>query len=141
MFVTNKRGIVIPDSISINGNSVKTVNEFKLLGIVIDNKLNFLANTGELRRSTNQRLYSIQKLFYLSLSVKIQFLKTFILPHLDYCATLCIYFPKHVLQKLANTFNNCIFKLLKTKAVRSFNVSTSDDFNKWNSYLEKYGLN
>ena len=141
MFVTNKRGIVIPDSILINGNNVKTVNEFKLLGIVIDNRLNFLMNTGELRRSINRRLYSIQKLFYLSLSVKIQFIKTFILPHLDYCATLCIYFPKHVLQKLANTFNNCIFKLLNTQVVRSFNVSTSDDFNKWNSYLEKYGLN
>jgi hypothetical protein len=106
MFITNKKNIIIPEFIDINGNQVKVVTQFKLLGIIIDNK-----------RSINIRLHSIQKLFQLPLAVKIQFLKTFILPYFDYCATLCIYFSKEILQKLANTYNTCIFKLIDVKAI------------------------
>ena len=62
MFVTNKQNITIPEFIEINDNQVKVVNEFKLLGIIIDNKLNFIKNTCKLRKSINTRLYSIQKL-------------------------------------------------------------------------------
>ena len=65
MFVTNKQNIIIPEFIEINGNQVKVVSEFKLLGIIIDNKLNFIKNTCKLRKSINTRLYSIQKLFQL----------------------------------------------------------------------------
>ena len=75
MFITNKQNINIPEFININGNEVKVVSEFKLLGIIIDNKLNFISNTTKIKRSINIRLYSIQKLFQLPLAVKIQFLK------------------------------------------------------------------
>jgi hypothetical protein len=34
MFVTNKQNIIIPEFIEINGNHVKVVSEFKLLGII-----------------------------------------------------------------------------------------------------------
>ena len=102
MFITNKKNVSIPDFIEINGNNVKVVEEFKLLGIIIDNKLNFKKNTCKLRKSINTRLYSIQKLFQLSMPVKVQFFKTFIYPYFDYCVTLCIYFPKYIIQKLAN---------------------------------------
>jgi hypothetical protein len=101
----------------------------------------FLTNTSLLRRSINIRLHSIQQLYFLSLSVKIQFLKTFILPFFDYCASLCIYFPKLVIQKLANTYNNCIFSLIATKQIKNFIIEDSSDFNKWNTLLENYGLN
>ena len=57
MFVTNKQNIIIPEFIEINGNQIKVVSEFKLLGIIIDNKLNFIKKTC--------RLYSIQKLLQL----------------------------------------------------------------------------
>ena len=40
MFVTNKR-IVLPKEITIRNVSVQVVEDFKLLGITIDNKLNF----------------------------------------------------------------------------------------------------
>ena len=78
MFVTNKKNIIIPDTISKMNNEVKVVSEFKLLGIIIDNKLSFNSNLSKIRKSINIRLYSIQKLFYLPLAVKIQFIKTFI---------------------------------------------------------------
>ena len=99
MFITNKQNITIPEFINISGNNVKVVTEFKLLGIIIDNKLNFKSNTAKIKRSINIRLYSIQKLFQLPLAVKIQFLKTFILPYFDYCATLCIYITQNQFYK------------------------------------------
>jgi len=141
MFITNKQNITIPEFINISGNNVKVVTEFKLLGIIIDNKLNFKSNTAKIKRSINIRLYSIQKLFQLPLAVKIQFLKTFILPYFDYCATLCICYSKSILQKLANSYNNCIFKIINVKSVHDSIINSSEDFNKWNTLLEQYGLN
>jgi len=135
MFITNKNGVNLPDFIKIDNHQVKVVTEFKLLGIIIDNKLNFVKNTCKVRKSINTRLYSIQKLFQLDLTVKIQFLKTFILPYFDYCSTLCIYFSKEIIQKLANSYNNCIFKLVNTKKICDFTIYTSNDFNLWNNQL------
>ena len=85
MFISNKQNTIIPEFIDIDGNQVKVVSEFKLLGIIIDNKLNFKSNSAKIKRSINIRLYAIQKLFQLPLAVKIQFFKTFILPYFDYC--------------------------------------------------------
>jgi hypothetical protein len=51
------------------------------------------------------------------------------------------HFSNTILQKLANTYNNCIFKLLNISEIRTTIVNTRDDFNKWNNILEKYNLN
>ena len=41
-----------------------------------------------------------------------------------------------IIQRLANTYNNCIFKLFDTI------INNSDDFNNWNFFLyDKYGIN
>ena len=97
MFISKKMSInsegfyrlqKFPSSISIDGNIINVVSSFKLLGITIDNKLNFLKFVGDIRLSINKRLFSIKKLFYLSFIVKLQFFKTFILPYFDYCTTL-----------------------------------------------------
>ena len=58
-------------------------------------------------------------------------IKPFIMPHFDYCSTIFCYFPKSTLQKIYNTYNYTIFKILK---------GTSDASN-FNILLEKYGLN
>jgi len=141
MFITNKRSIQTPEFIMINNQQVKVVNDFKLLGIIIDNKLNFAKNTCKVRKSINIRLYAIQKLFQLPMCVKIQFIKTFILPYFDYCSTLCIYYSIDIIQKLANTYNNCLFKLVNTKQICNLSIQTSSDFNKWNNLLSIYSLN
>ena len=54
------------------------------------------------------------------------------MPHFDYCSTLFSYFPKATLQKIYNTYNYTIYKLLNLKA--------TTDANDFNSILEKYGL-
>jgi len=73
MFITNTKSMIIPEFIDINGNQVKVVTEFKLLGIIIDNKLNFKSNTTKIKRSINIRLHSIQKLFNYHLQSKYTF--------------------------------------------------------------------
>ena len=116
-----------------NGSEIGLVNSFKLLGVTIDNKLNFLEHVSNLRHTINKKLYSIKRLFYLNTSVKIQFFKSFILPFFDYCLSIIIYFPRVAIQKLANCFYLALYKLFK------FNYNSFDPI-VVNNFLEKYGL-
>ena len=142
MFVTNKHiKNKLPKEIKINDTSVKVVDSFKLLGVTIDNGLNFTKYTSDIRITINRKLFSIKRLFYLSTSVKIQFFKTFILPYFDYCLSLLIYFPKYTIQKLSNCFNNCIFMLLKFKIEPEEDQEISnEDIIKFNNKLQTFGL-
>ena len=40
MYITNKR-VMIPKSISINNQTINVVDKFRLLGVLVDNKLKF----------------------------------------------------------------------------------------------------
>ncbi len=81
-----------------------------------------------------KKLYSIKRLFFLCTSVKIQFLKTFILPYFDYCLSLLIYFRKTTIQRINNCFNLCLYKLL------NFKKSVDDNIEEFNENLSNYGL-
>ena len=142
MFVTNKHTKnKLPKQILINDVQVQVVESFKLLGVTIDNKLNFTKYTSDLRKIINRKLFSIKRLFYLSTSVKIQFFKTFILPYFDYCLSLLIYFPKYTIQSLSNCFNNCLFMLFKFKIETEFGIEISnEDISNFNNKLQLYGL-
>jgi hypothetical protein len=137
MFIHNKRNIVLPLDFKFGVFAIEVVSEFKLLGVLIDNKMNFSGHVRLMRVAINKKLYSIEKLFFLPKSVKLQFFKTFIMPHFDYCFSLAIYFSKHAIQSLANCFYICLYILFNLK----FKVSYSDDFNTVNNELESLGLN
>ena len=74
MFVTNKR-LVLPKQIDYDSISIEVVDEFKLLGVLIDNKLHFKAHIDRVAITVNRELFSIKKLFYLLFEVKLQFFK------------------------------------------------------------------
>jgi hypothetical protein len=112
MFITSKR-VSLPKTISIDGSEVQVVQSFKLLGVTLDTKLSFTKYANDIKLIAIRKMYSIKRLFFLSMSVKVQFLKTFILPYFDYCISLLIYYPKQTIQKLNNSYNFCIKKLLK----------------------------
>ena len=131
--VFTKKKIEIPDFFFVKGLKICIVKEFKLLGFTIDTKLNFMKLVSETCLAVNRKLFSIKRLFYLCTSVKIQFFKTFILPYFDYIFTLICYFSKEAIQRLANCFYLCLFKLLNLRL-------DSSDFNSLNNLLEKYGL-
>ena len=131
LFIKNKR-VKYPDHIFINNNRINVVDTFKLLGVTLDSKLSFDSFITDTKRAVNVKLYSIKRLFYLSYNVKLQFFKSFIIPHFDYCITLCIYFPKASLQRLCNFYYLCIYKLFK------LNFSNNTTF--VNNYLESINL-
>jgi hypothetical protein len=131
MFITNKR-VQIPLEITIATVKVKVVDSFKLLGVTIDNKLSFVEYATILCRTVNKKLFSINRLFYLATSVKLQFFKSFILPYFDYCSSIFIFFPKLILQKLSNLYFLCLFKLFKFNFVNDWAAA--------NEFLQKYGL-
>ena len=134
MVITDKR-IKIPESFTFNGIEIKCVSEFKLLGVILDNKWNFNAYTASLIGSINSKLFSIKRIFYLSTPVKVQFIKTFILSFFDYCSTLMIYFNKSVIQRMCNSYYLCLHKLLK------LNTQEFSDFNQLNDHLmSKYNI-
>ena len=124
----------VPTVIPIDNSQVKVVENFKLLGVTIDNELNFEKYSRGLRLSVNKKLYSIKRLFFLCTSVKVQFLKTFIMPYFHYCLSLLIYFPKTTIQRIKNCFNICLYKLL------NFKKRTDDNIEAFNENLSNYGL-
>ena len=70
---------------SIDSVNIEVVSSFKLLGVMIDRKLDFHNHVDVLKTLVNRKLFSYKKLFFLSFATKVQFFKTFILPHFDYC--------------------------------------------------------
>jgi hypothetical protein len=139
MVVTNKR-ITIPSEIVFGNDSIKVVDTFKLLGITIDNKLNFSKHIATVCRRANYTMYSIKRLFYLPLKTKIQFFKTFILPIFDFCLTLTIYLAKYIINKLSNCYYVCLAKLLNSNKSDKFNFYNQEP-TIVNNFLKKYKLN
>ena len=63
MVITNKR-VVIPQFIEYNNIKIEIVKQFKLLGVIIDNKLNFNDYVSQQCRVINKKLFLIKRLFY-----------------------------------------------------------------------------
>jgi len=75
MFIHSKKSIILPNFISIGNHNVEVVHNFKLLGVKIDDSLNFNNFIKETIKAVNAKLYSFKKLYYLSKNVKSHFSK------------------------------------------------------------------
>ena len=118
----------------LNINWAKTVvSSFRLLGVILENKLNFGDHVNSICSIINRKLFSIKWLFYLATSVKMKFFKSFILPYFDYCLSLSVYFSRATLQKLCTCYYASLFRLFK------FDF-TNFDGTGINEFLKKYGL-
>jgi len=114
MFITRLRSKQdLSSFIELNGNKIELVNDFKLLGCIIDNKLNFDKYVKSISKSVYSKIFSIKNLFFLSLNIKLQFFKSFVLPHFDYCASLFIYLSITLINKIMRIYNNCLRLLFK----------------------------
>jgi hypothetical protein len=132
MYRHNKR-LTLPKSVEFDNKCVEVVNEFKLLGVTIDNNLNFDAFVAQQCSSINQRLYIIKRQYYLPEKVKTTFFKAFILLCFDYCISLSIYFSKYNLQRLCKIYYYCIHTLFKID-LSSLSIHTIQ------ALLEPYGI-
>ena len=90
--------------LSVNDNKVEIVKSFKLLGVIIDDSLKFNDNISNTKKTINKKIFTLKKMKYLNLSTKIQFYKSFILPHFDYCLGLCVFYTKQQIDNLERIF-------------------------------------
>jgi len=75
MFISKKKGIELPRSIVIDGAEIQVVSSFKLLGITLDDKLNFVKHVSDIRLAINRNFFALKRLSYLPFKVKLQFSK------------------------------------------------------------------
>ena len=119
----SKLKTLIPDNFIIYNNiSISCVHKFKLLGVYIDNHLSLSDFVDNLFKSVYKKSYSIKRLFFLPSQTKIQFFKSFILPHFDYCSSLFVYLTSTLVSKIESLFNATIKKLFNiTLKLRNLN--------------------
>ena len=65
-----KNPAAVPD-LFIHGTKVERVNEYKYLGTIIDDKLNFTKNVDSIHRKCRSRIYCLQKLRSLNVNRKV----------------------------------------------------------------------
>ena len=114
------------------------MSSFKLLGVYIDCNLIFKENVSNISSKVYASLFSLKSKFFLSIETKLQFFKTFILPHFDYCISLSIYYSIELRQQLVKLYKFCLRKLLNIK----FHNENNDKFNtqETNNLLKQYNL-
>ena len=132
MFITNKR-VILPSELTLDNIKVQSVDEFKLLGITIDNKLSFSSESSKQCTTISKKLFALNRIFYLPFNVKMQFFKTFIMPHFDYCMSLYIYYSKTSIQRLCKMYYLCLKTLFRLKFANK-------SHNEINEELKKYHL-
>lgn len=96
----------------INGESIKNVDSFKYLGIVIDTKLNFHEHI----RNVNTNISSKVGVFFsrqLTIQAKLTIYKTIIKPNVEYYSTVLYLCSNHYINKLQDQQNNVIRCILK----------------------------
>ena len=89
------------------------VSQFKLLGVILDNKLNFNLYVAQQCLIINRKLFSIKRLFYLPQATKLQFFKAFLLPYFDYGLSLSIYYHNSAIRKLCKSYYLCLKNLFR----------------------------
>ena len=141
MIITNKR-INIPSYVEFDLVKVEIVDKFKLLGVLIDNKLHFNDYVNQQCISINKKLFAIRRLFYLSFEVKMQFFKTFILPYFDYCISLSIYYSTTAIRKLCKSYYLCLKILFNFRFTKYFStfLQVPCSHEEVNSILKEHNL-
>ena len=106
--------------ISCDNNQISFLAQVKLLGIVIDNKLDFGAQSKALSIKINLKSHLLKRSLYLfTESFKPTLFKLFIQSHFDYCSTLYIHFSnKNHIIKLEKCFTKAILIIIKVKLAK-----------------------
>jgi hypothetical protein len=120
MLVTNrqKRTAISNKKININFNDtpIECVDNFKVLGMIIDNNLSWSAHIESIRKSVCSKLFLLSRIRHLlPFSSRKQFYNSFILPHFDYCSNIWYFCSQEDM--------NCLKRLQKRAMRLILNVS------------------
>lgn len=115
MLISNKKNIDTNTiDIKINDEKIDLVNEIKYLGIVIDCKLKFEANTDYICKKVGKKINVLARLRNeLNCQQKILVYKTIIEPHFTYCSTILFLSTQADINRLQKMQNKCMRNILK----------------------------
>ena len=87
---SSKRNIDSPDNkLQLNNTELEITTNEKLLGLNVDNQLNFKAHITQTLKKCNSYLYLLLRIKkFLNLHSRKLFFNAYILPHLDYCCAI-----------------------------------------------------
>ena len=110
------------NSILMDGEVIEMVQEFKYLGVLIDNRLTFKANVDYVCKKVSKKVGVLSRLAkFITLDARINIYKSIIAPHFDYCATilyLCDETSFIRMQRLQNRAMRSILMCKKLTPVR-----------------------
>ena len=76
-------------NLTYNSDILKNVNNDKVLGVLIDKNLTWSIHMQSIAKKISSNLWLLSKLKeFFSLENRVQFYKTYIQPHIDYCSTV-----------------------------------------------------
>ena len=109
-------------NLKYNNETLNTISNDKILGVFVDKNLNWTDNIKHLTKKINASIWLWSKIKkYLSLEHRIQFYKSYIQPHIDFCS---------IVWRSSSESNKCkIFKLQKRacKVNLDYNVDNSTE--------------
>ena len=102
-----------------NNNSIQFVNEARLLGVIIDNKLDFNTHIKTITYKVKAKWQLLRKSLHLfPKSFKVTLFKLFILPNFYYCSSLLLHTKNKYRERLQKYYAKSIFFILKTKTAK-----------------------
>ena len=76
-------------NLTYKSDTLKNVNNDKVLGVLIDNNLTWLIHIQSIAKKISSNLWLLSKLKeFFSVENKVQYNKIYIQPHIDYCSTV-----------------------------------------------------
>lgn len=94
--------------LNVNGTEIKSSNYAKCLGFYYDDKLSLKKQINEIVRICNFKLSQLYRIgLHFPQALKTQLVKSYILPHLDYCNAVYYGINKQLMQKLQSVQNKC----------------------------------
>ena len=94
-------GVNDPVSFYINGNKLVSENQVKLLGVVIDNKLNFSKHIQTICKTTNNKISQLIRMRrYMSIEQSRSIVNAYILPYFLYCPLIWMFCHKKDINRI-----------------------------------------
>ena len=94
-------GVNDPVSFYINGNKLVSENQVKLLGVVIDNKLNFSKHIQTICKTTNNKISQLIRMRrYMSIEQSRSIVNAYILPYFLYCPLIWMFYHKKDINRI-----------------------------------------
>jgi exonuclease III len=111
------------DSLMFGGQCLEVVNEYKYLGVYLDDRMNWKRHQDHLIKKLGRKVGVLCRLRQvLSIKTKTLVFNTIVLPHFNYCATITAMFNEgglSVLQKIQNKAMRAILNVSRYESIRS----------------------